>query len=202
MTLSAHNLTFAYGETPVLADVNLELRPGEPAVLAGSSGGGKTTLLRLLAGLETPQAGEVIREGRVSFVFQEDRLFPQLTVWENLRLVSPSLSRDQAEAALEALAFPRSLDLFPDQLSGGMARRVSLCRGLLFPAQIYLLDEPFRGLDEETHRLAREEIGRRCRGKILLAVSHDREDAPALGARLLLMEELSALPCPERRDCP
>lgn len=188
MRLQAKEISFSYGEKKVLDRLSLSLGEGERAVLLGSSGGGKTTLLRILAGLETPSAGKVEREGRISFVFQEDRLFPRLTVWENLRLVNRDLSREEAAASLGAMGLEEgTLDLRPGELSGGMGRRVSLCRGLLFPGEILLLDEPFRGLDEESRRLCQKEICRRAEGKILLAVTHDPADAAPLGARVLEM---------------
>ena len=192
MKLEARNLSFSYGEKQVLHRLSFSLGEGERAVLLGGSGGGKTTLLRILAGLESPAAGQVIREGRVSLVFQEDRLFPQLTVWENLRLVNRTLTREEAAVLLEELGLEAAvLELRPGELSGGMGRRVSLGRGLVFPGEILLLDEPFRGLDPESRRLCRQAVLSRSAGKILLAVTHDREDAAPLEARILELETIN-----------
>lgn len=182
-------------EKPVLSHVSLELTEEQPVVLLGESGGGKTTLLRLLGGFLTPQSGRI--EGingdtRIAILFQEDRLFPHMTVYKNLKLVCPHLTRAEAAACLAELNLEQTvLDDLPEKLSGGMRRRVALARALLFEAELLLLDEPFQGLDEDTHQRALAAVKKRTKGRPLLVISHDPADGPALGAKVWTLQELS-----------
>ena len=187
--IKLQNISKAFDGKPVLADFSLELPEGITCLM-GPSGRGKTTLLRVLMGLETPDAGTVIaRPRRMAVLFQEDRLLETLTVGLNLRL---ALGRDyeekQAEACLAALGLPNSLRLTVSTLSGGMKRRVALARALLYPAPLLVLDEPFQGLDEDTRRRAIEAVRRSARGRAALVVTHDPEDVRLLGGRLVRLE--------------
>ncbi len=182
-------------EKPVLSHVSLELTEEQPVVLLGESGGGKTTLLRLLGGFLTPQSGRIDGindDTRIAVLFQEDRLFPHMTAYKNLKLVRPSLTRAEAAACLEELNLEQEvLDDLPEKLSGGMRRRVALARALLFEAELVLLDEPFQGLDEDTHQRALAAVKKRTKGRPLLVISHDPADGPALGAKVWTLPELS-----------
>lgn len=179
---------------PVLSHVNLELTDEQPVLLLGESGGGKTTLLRLLAGFLKPQSGQIegiSADTRIAVLFQEDRLFPHMTVYKNLKLVCPELTRPEAAACLVELQLETTvLDDLPGKLSGGMRRRVALARALLFEAELVLLDEPFQGLDEETHQKALAFVKQRTEGRPLLVISHDPADGPALGAKVLTLQDL------------
>lgn len=194
MKITMTDVSFSY-EAELLSHVSLELTEEQPVVLLGESGGGKTTLLRLLAGFLTPQSGRI--EGinddtRIAVLFQEDRLFSHMTVYKNLKLVCPHLTRAEAAACLEELNLePEVLDDLPGKLSGGMRRRVALARALLFEAELVLLDEPFQGLDTETHRKALAAVKKRTEGRPLLVISHDPADGPALGAKMWTILELS-----------
>ena len=198
MKIKMIDVSFSYEpgeEKPVLSHVSLELESGQPAVLLGESGGGKTTLLRLLAGFLRPQSGRIEGIGadtRIAVMFQEDRLFPHTTVYKNLKLVCPALTRKEAAACLAELNLGREvLDDLPGKLSGGMRRRVALARALLFDAELVLLDEPFQGLDEDTHIKALAAVKERTKGRPLLLISHDPEDGPALGAKVWPLPELN-----------
>lgn len=187
---------FAYEGKLVLDRLSCTIPEGETTLLLGASGAGKTTLLRLLAGLERPQGGSIRglpAAGQVSMVFQEDRLIPQLTVEENLRLVLPTLQPAQAGELLEQLALPGVLGQWPGQLSGGMRRRVALARGLIYPAQLYLMDEPCQGLDPGTRAQVLAIIEGRLRGKTLVMISHDPGDAAPLHAHVLSMQQINAV---------
>lgn len=153
-----------------------------PAVLMAPSGRGKTTLLRMILGLEKADAGSIRQPGRVSVVFQEDRLCPQLNAAGNLRLTAPALSVKEIERACAELDLSGpDLDVPASRLSGGQKRRVALLRALLAPFDVLLLDEPLTGMDEALARKALTLIDRAARGKTVLLVTHDAEAAQFLG---------------------
>lgn len=175
--IELRHLSMAFGEKQIFSDLSLSFSsPGRYAVL-GPSGRGKTTLLRLIAGLERPQRGEVLlpADARISFCFQEDRLLPWRTVLENVALACGS--RDAAQAWLERVGLGREGGSYPAALSGGMKRRASLARALAFDAPILLMDEPFRALDEQTHAAMRSLILSASAGRLLILVTHDESDA-------------------------
>ena len=178
--IELRGVSMAYGDKPVLTDCTLSFAsPGRYAVL-GPSGQGKTTLLRLIAGLEHPQRGEILRPAgaRISFCFQEDRLLPWRTVLENVAI--PCGDREAARAWLSRVGLGGECGSYPAQLSGGMKRRASLARALAFDAPILLMDEPFRALDEATHAAMRALILKASEGKLLILVTHDEADAEGM----------------------
>lgn len=172
---------------------NLTLTVEGPAVLWAPSGWGKTTLLRILMGLETPDAGSVTGVGRVGVVFQEDRLCLQLTAEENVALVLPAekyrvkskysekITSDLIQLGLdtEALALPAR------KLSGGQKRRVALLRALWAESDTLLLDEPFTGMDPETMKKAAAMLKTCCGRKPVLLAAHDREAIRELGWKVI-----------------
>ena len=186
--LSAQNLSFSYGNRPVLQNLSFTLQPGERLLLLGPSGAGKTTLLRLLCGLLEPEKGQIQRPARLGVVFQEDRLLPTLTLEENLCLVSrtPALARQIGEE----LGLGSLFSHYPATLSGGQRRRGALCRALAFSCDALLMDEPFQGLDEESRKKAARCILDHQEGRALLVISHQPEDAGLLQARKITLESL------------
>lgn len=178
----------AYDGKQVLDHVSLSLDAGITCLM-GVSGRGKTTLLRILLGLETPDGGQVEgRPERIAVQFQEDRLMDTLTVGRNLKT---ALGRDYnaaaAEKCLDALGLPGCQDQIVSALSGGMKRRVSLARALLYPAALLVLDEPFQGLDTGTRRAAIAAVREAVRGRAALVVTHDPRDCEELGGRLAVL---------------
>ena len=155
--LTITNVSKRYGEHVVLNQFSAELPLAGVTVLRGASGAGKTTIFRLLLGLEQPDAGEItgMQGKKPAVVFQEDRLLPWATALENVSLVSDAAI---AEAALSRLGLNDSLLQLPSALSGGMRRRVALARALAYGGDLLFLDEPFTGLDEENRRIAASAI--------------------------------------------
>lgn len=159
----------------------------------GASGVGKTTLFRLLLGLQKPDHGTVfgIEGQRVSAVFQEDRLFPQLTVLQNVCIGSQK-NRPIAEATgrfwLEQLGLGAEADAMPDTLSGGMCRRVALARAICYDGEVFLLDEPLKGLDEQTKAQVISLLRPIGESRPLLLITHDRQEAQALADDLMLLQ--------------
>ena len=182
MTLQIEGLTKRFGAHTLFR--GLELRVEGPAVLWAPSGWGKTTLLRILMGLERPDAGSVAGVGRVAAVFQEDRLCPQLTAVENVLLVLPDgrARRGGVEADFARLGMTGdALTLPAARLSGGQKRRAALLRAVWAKADTRLFDEPFTGLDPVSMGQAAALLKERCAGKPALLATHDRAAIEALG---------------------
>ena len=189
MAIVIHNLTKSYGPKLALPPFSCTLAEGEIACLLGQSGCGKTTLLRLLLGLEAPTGGSVTGlPDRVSAVFQEDRLCPAFSAVTNVSLaLGRQMPRESVVALLRELGLGDALTKPVRELSGGMQRRVAIARSLLMPADLFLMDEPFKGLDEATRRIVMDTVLARTRGKTLLVVTHDPEEAAYLGGRIVRM---------------
>ena len=176
------NVSFGYGlQKQVLRDFSLTIPDGARICLTGPSGVGKTTVLRLLLGLEKPRRGAVSApEGiRFSAVFQEDRLLPWKTVLENAALFGDS---ETASTILTALGLGDSLDALPETLSGGMKRRAALGRALAHPFDVLVLDEALTGLDGDTKRRCLTAIDEAVGRRTLVLATHDAEEARVLGA--------------------
>lgn len=181
----------AYGDKAVLRSFCAVFPAGQLSCVMGPSGAGKTTLLRLLMGLEAPDSGTItgLEGARLSAVFQEDRLCGYLSPIGNLRLVAPALSDAAAVGLLRAFAL-RGCEQQPcRELSGGMLRRVALLRALTADYDALLLDEPFKGLDRETKALVMRETRSRCAGRTVILVTHEADEAEAMGAAQLVRTE-------------
>ena len=189
MNLEVINLTKSFDGRPVLSGLSHTFPEGRVSCILGRSGVGKTTLLRLVAGLEKPDAGRVlgVPEGGLSMLFQEDRLPPQLTAAGCLRCVLPKAPDREAriEEALRALEVNGEPDQPVREFSGGMARRVALARALLYPSPLVLLDEPFKGLDAATRDRAVAFAHPLLAGRTTLLVTHDEADVSAFDADVL-----------------
>ena len=167
----------------VLDHVSLTLESGGTVCLMAPSGRGKTTLLRCIAGLEAPDSGQITDlPERIAYVFQEDRLCDGFSAVDNIRLVTgKALGEGEIRRHLEELGLAGSLDQPVRELSGGMRRRVVISRAVCFGAGLLLLDEPFKGLDDEARQQTADYILRHRGAAVILCVTHDREDAAALG---------------------
>jgi len=192
MDLIIDNLSKSYDGRIVLNGLTHTFPHGSLTCVTGKSGCGKTTLLRLIAGLEASDAGTIqgVPEGGISMVFQEDRLPPQLSAADCLRCVLKKDPRREARIAeaLEALGLAEASDQSVSEFSGGMRRRVALARALLFPSPLVLLDEPLKGLDAATRRQAVDFTQPRLAGRTTLLVTHDPEDIADFGGDLLRLD--------------
>ena len=197
--------TFQSGSGPVeaLRDVNFAVQEGEFVCIIGASGAGKTTLFRVIAGLEEPTSGAVRLDGDPvegpgtdrGMVFQEYGLFPWRTVLGNVtfgleqRDVSKAARRERAEAMIDLVGLSEFADSYPKELSGGMKQRVGIARALAVDPEILLMDEPFGSVDAQTKgRLHGEllEIWRET-GKTVLFVTHDVDEAVTLADTVVVL---------------
>ena len=190
--LTIEHLTKQFGEKTLFRDLCLTV--DGPAVLWAPSGWGKTTLLRILMGLDTPTVGRVQGVGRAAAVFQEDRLCPQLTALQNVTLVLPGSEKQykkQIEADFQQLGMDAAALALPAaRLSGGQKRRTALLRALWAPSDTLLLDEPFTGMDPDTLAAAAALLRTRCGTEPVLLATHDREAIRLLGWPVLELEAL------------
>ena len=162
--------------------------------VVGESGIGKTTLLRMIAGLDKDYDGEIIGEGtkKVSFAFQEYRLFPWLSAIDNV-IFAISDRKDEAVMKkaydmLSKLGFSEGdMKLTPDELSGGMKQRVSIARAMLFDAPILLLDEPTKELDSGNADVVRSLILEESEHRLVIVVTHNSEDIPLINAQKIVL---------------
>ena len=180
-------ITKHFGEKQILRGYSAVLKAGNIYCLMAPSGGGKTTLLRIIAGLDREYGGKMegLSECTVSMQFQEDRLLDHLSAADNIRFVLPGASAADIEKALSAVGLSGTDSQPVREYSGGMRRRVSLVRALLYPADLYLLDEPFTGLDEEARGCAIRFLKERTRGRTVLLTTHREQDAADCGASIL-----------------
>ena len=187
--LEVRNLEKTFGETKVLKKVSFSLEQGQVLVIIGASGGGKTTLLRSLNGLETPDSGEIIvngtpakgRSDAFGLVFQNYNLFPQYTALQNVTL-APMLKkkgtkaeiRQRAEELLSRVGLSDKAGHYPSQLSGGQQQRVAIARALAMQPQILCFDEPTSALDPElTEEVLQTILDLRKEGRTMIVVTHE-----------------------------
>lgn len=178
----------SFGAADVLSGFDVAVHPGEVIALMGVNGAGKTTIARLLLGLETPDAGEVSRPAgaRCAAVFQENRLCEHLSAVENVRLVLDRSRWGEVGAELEAVGLPADSHSKPvADLSGGQQRRVAIARALAPRAGLLVLDEPFAGVDVETKPALVACVRERIGGSAVVLITHDAAEAEALGARVV-----------------
>ncbi len=206
------NVTFGYGDRTILRDVSLTIPRGKVTALMGASGGGKTTVLRLIGGQARALAGQVLLDGqdvgamsqaqlyaarrRMGMLFQFGALFTDMTVFENVAFplrehtqLSDAMVRDIVLMKLQAVGLRGARDLMPSQISGGMARRVALARAMALDPEFIMYDEPFAGLDPislgTSAQLIRELND--ALGLTSIIVSHDLEETFKLADQVIIL---------------
>ena len=208
MTLQLRAINKRFGERQVLHQLDLDVANGECVALLGASGCGKSTALRLIAGLDHPDQGSIRINGaemvdvsaerrRVGMVFQSYALFPHLNVWDNLELGlrmrggSAATRDERIRGVLEVLQLSGQARQRPSQLSGGQRQRVALARALLRDPLVYLLDEPMSNLDAQLREDLRPQLRRLMIGgeQPVVYVTHDQQEAMALADRIAVMRE-------------
>jgi NitT/TauT family transport system ATP-binding protein len=195
----------AFGDVRVLESLDLAVEPGEFVAIVGPSGCGKTTILNLCSGWLTPSSGTVRRTGRSRTVFQQDGLFPWLTVGENvmlgLRHLAAAERRSRVNPWLGLVNLASFEHHYPHQLSGGMRQRVELVRALAGETDLLLMDEPFSSLDYLTRLRLRGELARLLQEqpRTVVLVTHDIEEAAQLADRVIVLRERPAVVCDEVR---
>ena len=202
----------SYGENLVLADFNLSINKGEFVTVIGSSGSGKTTMLKMINGLLTPTLGTIYVDGKdiarenqtllrrnIGYVIQGIGLFPHMNVRKNIAYV-PELKnrRDKKRTAraverlIEVVGLEREmLERYPAELSGGQRQRIGIARALAANPEILLMDEPFGAVDEITRKMLQNEIARihQTLGVTIVFITHDIKEALKLGTRILVMNK-------------
>ena len=189
MSLRLKNITKSFGEKTVFEDFSYDFGDSGIFAIIGDSGRGKTTLLRIISGLDKDFQGEVFADS-AAYAFQEYRLFPTLTALQNItEIVYKNPSSEQINAAKRMLLDfgfkEEELHLYPRALSGGMKQRVSLCRALLAEKKILLLDEPFKELDDGLREILRGFIRETAKKSLVLLSTHGEGMLKDLDAKII-----------------
>ena len=208
LILELRDIKKSFGETQVLRGISIGIRQGEFITFLGSSGCGKTTTLRIIAGLEEPDSGQVILEGKdvtalapnlrdVNTVFQSYALFPHMNVEQNiayslrLRRVPKREQKKAVEEALEQVQLTGYQRRMPSELSGGQRQRVAIARAVVIQPRVLLLDEPLGALDLQLRRQMQVELKRLQKklGLTFLYITHDQEEALNMSDRIVVMRD-------------
>lgn len=185
--IQIQHLSKAFGSKQVLQDFSCTLPAGKCTALMGPSGSGKTTLINTLLGLVGKDSGEITGlPERISVVFQENRLCEDFTALENVAMVNQK-SMEHARLLLEKMGLKDSLHQPVSALSGGMKRRVAIARALHFDAPFLIMDEPFKGLDEETKETVIQTVLEETKGKTLLLITHDEQEAKKCAGQTIML---------------
>ncbi len=192
MSVEIKDLYKSFGEKVILSSFSCNFPDKGVVAVTGDSGVGKTTLLRLISGLDKDYNGQITGGGigKVSFAFQEHRLFPSVSALDNIVLVcfdkKDENSISKSKEMLSSLGFSENdMKLKPAELSGGMKQRVSLARAFLKDAPTLLLDEPTKELDKENIALVIEEIKKQAKKRLVIIVTHRSEDIEQLDAEVI-----------------
>lgn len=192
MSIIITDLCKTFDDNEVLKNVNITLKDNSIYCLMGTSGIGKTTLLRILMGLEHADSGSIsgIDIKSISCMFQEDRLIHDLSAIDNVRIVLRGKNnRDEISNNLLSILPDDSLDMPVSSLSGGMKRRVALARALSYPGKLIILDEPFTGLDKDTKLNVIDYILKMRNNRTLLITTHGTDDANLLRAEIIKLDK-------------
>ena len=194
MNINIRNLTKKYGKKEIFKNFSLEIEAGKVTALMGKSGFGKTTLIRILMGLEKYDEGKItgLENQKISTVFQEDRLCENLSAITNISIVcEKETSIREISAELEKIGLKESQNKPVKTLSGGMKRRVAIIRCIMAKSDIIIFDEPLKGLDEITKKNVIRYLKEKIRGKTVIIVTHDIEEARQLDGTIVNLEKFN-----------
>ncbi|GAU78868.1 ABC transporter ATP-binding protein [Fusibacter sp. 3D3] len=181
-----------YEEIEVFNDFSLNVMENKITCIIGPSGCGKTSILNMLSGFVKNFDGEGNKAiGNIGYIFQEDRLLPWETVYQNIRLVRDIENREEILELLKVMELVEFRNKYPSQLSGGMRQRSSIARGFYFPSQLLLMDEPFKSLDFDLKLSLISHLGAlwKSRNRTILFVTHDIDEALLLGHEVLILSK-------------
>ena len=195
MDVSVVKLNKAFGAHVVLKDVSISFTGGKNTAIMGDSGCGKTTLLRILMGLEAYDSGKIVGVPEyVSAVFQEDRLLEGFNAVANIAFAADrGVAEKEILSHLDEVGLHESALQSVSEMSGGMRRRVAIVRAVLARKELLLLDEPLKGLDEQTRDKVAAYINRHSSGVTTIMVTHDADEVALMDASLVRMESVTGL---------
>ncbi len=185
------DLTKKFGETTVLENANFTLRQAETVAIMGYSGAGKTTFLKILLGLDKKYSGEYINYApKMACVFQEDRLLPWLTLYDNIKLVNKAIEEDELQQILNVLNLQNYQRYYPDELSGGMRQRTAIARALAFKSDLIVMDEPLKSTDQALSDIILNYLKEKALNDktAIVFVTHDITSAQRISDRILLLD--------------
>ncbi len=189
--LELKNVSKSFGSKKVLSNFSYSFEEKGIYAIGGKSGIGKTTLLRIIAGLDKDFEGKLFKDfQKISFAFQEHRLFPTLNALENASIALEN-GADNAicrRILEQMLLSEKDLLLYPKELSGGMRQRISIARAICYDAPVLLLDEPFKELDELTKSRVLELVAKEGKKRLVILVTHDQNDVNRLFAKQIILE--------------
>ncbi len=185
--MKINNLFKSFDKKIIFNNASFEFEDGKITYIMGGSGIGKTTLLRIISGLDASYSGKIIKNGELAYVFQEPRLFPTLNLEENIKIASES-SKFDIDNLLEIVELKDFKNFMPSELSGGMKSRVSLVRAIYKDADIYIMDEPFSNLDEDLKKRIIPKIFELLKEKTILIVSHDPKEAEKYSDNIIYLK--------------
>lgn len=202
MLVEMKHIKKSYGDQKILTDFSISIEEREKVCLMGASGIGKTTILRILAGLVKPDSGQIsgLQGKKISMVFQEERLLDWTDAFENVALVlnqkkfgkgkktRKAAIADFLQKEFDAVGLHDYKEKPVSQLSGGMRRRIAIVRALCAEGELLLLDEPFTGLDAATKAQTAKYLKSRAAERAVVMVTHDLQEAAQLGARVVIVE--------------
>ena len=184
------NLYKNFASKNIFSNTTIEFKDNKVTFITGESGIGKTTLLRIIAGLDKNFKGEIITNNeKISYVFQEPRLFPNLNVEENIKIVAED-SKCEIKDILELVELSNEIYALPSSLSGGMKMRIALARALYSNGDVYLMDEPFSALDDDTKERILPKIFEFLKGKTVIIVSHNIDEAKKYGDNIINLNNI------------
>ena len=173
------DISKSYGNKIVLKNFNIDIREGQTTFMLGKSGSGKTTFSKIVLGLEKIDTGEIsgLDGKKISVVFQEDRLMENMTIGSNFKMtVDSHINRKQIVEKMGKIGLFQPLETKISELSGGMKRRISILRAFLIEFDLIVMDEPFRGLDEETKEKVMNFVIQNIKGKTAIIITHNKDE--------------------------